>query len=43
MSFPMDTDYIAIPAVAVSVTTLVTVSLFTPKPADSDWEHFIER
>jgi SSS family solute:Na+ symporter/sodium/proline symporter len=42
MSFPMDTDYIAIPAVAVSVTTLVAVSLLTPKPADSDWEHFID-
>jgi SSS family solute:Na+ symporter len=43
VSFPMDTDYIAIPAVIVSVTTLVLVSLLTPKPADSDWEQFIER
>ena len=37
----MDTDYIAIPAVIVSVTTLVVVSLLTPKPLDSDWQEFI--
>ncbi|MFT5502265.1 MAG: SSS family solute:Na+ symporter [Woeseiaceae bacterium] len=42
VGFPMDTDYIAIPAVIVSVTTLVVVSLLTPKPADSDWQDFIE-
>lgn len=42
VSFPMDTDYIAIPAVIVSVTTLVTVSLLTAKPAPADWEEFIE-
>lgn len=41
ISFPMDTDYIAIPAVIVSVTTLVVVSLLTPKPADSDWREFM--
>ena len=39
--FPMDTDYIAIPAVIVSVTTLVVVSLLTPKPAEEDWREFI--
>ena len=39
--FPMDTDYIAIPAVIVSVTTLVVVSLVTPEPLDSDWQEFI--
>ena len=39
--FPMNTDYIAIPAVIVSVTTLVMVSLLTPKPLDSDWQEFI--
>jgi hypothetical protein len=38
----MDTDYIAIPAVIVSVTTLVVVSLLTAKPQQSDWEEFIE-
>jgi len=38
--FPMDTDYIAIPAVIVSVTTLVVVSLLTPKPQESDWLEF---
>jgi SSS family solute:Na+ symporter/sodium/proline symporter len=41
VSFPMDTDYIAIPAVIVSVTTLVVVSLLTPKPVDSDWQPFM--
>ncbi len=41
ISFPMDTDYIAIPAVIVSVTTLVAVSLLTPKPAKEDWAEFI--
>ena len=39
--FPMDTDYIAIPALIVSVTTLVVVSLVTPKPLESDWQEFI--
>ena len=38
--FPMDTDYIAIPAVLISVTTLVVVSLLTPKPQESDWREF---
>ena len=41
-TFPMDTDYIAIPAVIVTVTTLVVVSLLTPKPPDEDWQDFIE-
>jgi SSS family solute:Na+ symporter/sodium/proline symporter len=41
IAFPMDTDYIAIPAVIVSVTTLVVVSLLTPKPPESDWQEFI--
>ena len=41
ISFPMDTDYIAIPAVIVSVSTLVLVSLLTPKPQDSDWREFM--
>jgi hypothetical protein len=42
MTFPMDTDYIAIPAVIVSVTTLIVVSLLTPKPLETDWKDFIE-
>jgi len=42
VTFPMDTDYIAIPAVIVSVTTLVVVSLLTPKPDEADWKDFIE-
>ena len=41
VSFPMNTDYIAIPAVVVSVTTLVVVTLITPKPAKEDWVEFI--
>ena len=41
VDFPIDTDYIAIPAVIVSVTTLVIVSLVTPKPPDSDWQEFM--
>lgn len=40
--FPMDTDYIAIPALIVSVTTLVVVSLVTPKPLESDWQEFVQ-
>ena len=42
VSFPMDTDYIAIPAVIVSVTTLIVVSLLTAAPKPADWEEFIE-
>jgi solute:Na+ symporter, SSS family len=42
ISFPMDTDYIAIPAVIVSVSTLLLASLVTAKPVQSDWEEFIE-
>jgi SSS family solute:Na+ symporter/sodium/proline symporter len=40
-AFPMDTDYIAIPAVIVSVSTLIVVSLATPRPATADWREFI--
>ncbi|MCZ6827282.1 MAG: hypothetical protein O7D88_07265, partial [Gammaproteobacteria bacterium] len=42
ISFPMDTDYIAIPAVIVSVSTLIIVSLLTAKPVESDWREFID-
>jgi SSS family solute:Na+ symporter/sodium/proline symporter len=41
VSFPMDTDYIAIPALIVSVSTLVIVSLLTPRPDKADWQEFI--
>ncbi|MDH4108461.1 MAG: sodium:solute symporter family protein [Gammaproteobacteria bacterium] len=41
LDFPMDTDYIAIPAAIVTVATLVLASLLTPRPADSDWQEFI--
>lgn len=40
--FPLSSDYIAIPAVIVSVSTLIIVSLLTPKPAESDWAPFID-
>jgi SSS family solute:Na+ symporter/sodium/proline symporter len=40
-AFPMDTDYIAIPAVIASVSTLVVVSLLTPRPDEADWREFI--
>jgi SSS family solute:Na+ symporter/sodium/proline symporter len=39
--FPMNTDYIALPAVSASILTLVFVSLMTPKPDDSEWQPFI--
>ncbi len=41
-SFPMDTDYIALPALVVSVSTLVIASLASPKPVESDWNEFID-
>ncbi len=41
-TFPMNTDYIALPAVTVTVTTLVVVSLLTAKPEPSDWQEFID-
>jgi len=41
IGFPMDTDYIAIPAAIVSVMTLVLASLLTPRPADADWQEFM--
>lgn len=39
---PINTDYIALPAVVVSVTALVAVSLFAEQPADDDWAGFID-
>lgn len=41
-SLPLDTDYIAIPALLVSVSTLIFVSLVTPKPQASEWSEFID-
>ncbi|HZD53620.1 MAG TPA: sodium:solute symporter family protein [Woeseiaceae bacterium] len=40
-TFPVNTDYIAIPALIVSVSTLVLVSLLTPRPEKEDWQEFI--
>lgn len=42
VTFPIDTDYIAIPAVVVSVTTLIAVSLLTAAPKQDDWKDFID-
>jgi SSS family solute:Na+ symporter len=39
--FPIEADYIAIPAVIVSTTTIILVSLMTAKPAERDWREFI--
>jgi len=41
ISFPMDTDYIALPAVTASILTLIIVSFMTPKPDDSEWQPFM--
>jgi SSS family solute:Na+ symporter/sodium/proline symporter len=41
-TFPMNTDYIALPAVVVTVTTLIVVSLLTSRPERSDWQEFID-
>lgn len=41
LAFPMNADYIAIPAVIVSVATLVLVSLATPRPEPRDWQEFV--
>lgn len=40
--FPMEADYIAIPALFISVTTLVIVSLLTPKPPEEVWKPFMK-
>ncbi|MFQ5631531.1 MAG: sodium:solute symporter, partial [bacterium] len=40
--FPMDTDYIAIPALIVSLVTLIAVSLSTLPSEESVWKPFIE-
>jgi len=42
VSFPFNVDYIAIPAVIVTVSTLIIVSLVTPRPVKEDWEEFME-
>jgi SSS family solute:Na+ symporter/sodium/proline symporter len=41
--FPLDTDYIAIPAVIVSVLTLIIVSLLTKPDDESKWKPFVEK
>ncbi|MCJ7815922.1 MAG: hypothetical protein MUP31_07720, partial [Xanthomonadales bacterium] len=41
-TLPVDTDYIAIPAVVVSILTLIVVSLLTKRPDEKDWAGFIE-
>lgn len=41
--FPMDTDYIAIPALATSLILLIGVSLMTKPSPKSKWEPFFEK
>jgi SSS family solute:Na+ symporter/sodium/proline symporter len=41
--FPMDTDYIAIPALLVSLVALVVVSHATPPSEENVWRPFIEK
>jgi SSS family solute:Na+ symporter/sodium/proline symporter len=40
--FPVDVDYISIPSVIVSITTLIVVSFASRRPDEKDWEEFIE-
>ncbi len=39
---PVNTDYIAIPSLAASLTLLIVVSLFTTKPSEDKWKPFFE-
>ncbi len=43
INFPLNTDYIAIPALIMSVTTLIVVSILTPHSPEEKWKPFIER
>ncbi len=40
VSFPVDTDYIAIPALAMSLIMLIGVSLLTPHSPEEKWKPF---
>ena len=42
IQFPIDTDYIAIPSLALSLTALVVVSLLTPASPESKWKPFFQ-
>ncbi len=42
IGFPVDTDYIAIPSLALSLTALIVVSLLTPPSPDSKWKPFFQ-
>lgn len=39
---PVNTDYIAIPSLAASLTLLIVVSLLTAKPSEDKWKPFFE-
>ncbi|MEM9859345.1 MAG: sodium:solute symporter family protein [Bacteroidota bacterium] len=41
-TFPVDTDYIAIPSLTLSLTALIVVSLLTPKPDAAKWKPFFD-
>ena len=43
ISFPVDTDYIAIPSLALSLAALIIVSLLTPASPQSKWKPFFQQ
>lgn len=42
ITFPVNTDYIAIPSLILSLTALIVVSLLTPKPDEAKWKPFFD-
>ncbi len=42
ITFPVETDYIAIPSLILSLTALIVVSLLTPKPDEAKWKPFFD-
>ncbi|MEM7106855.1 MAG: sodium:solute symporter family protein [Bacteroidota bacterium] len=42
ITFPVITDYIAIPSLALSLTALIAVSLLTPEPKEAKWKPFFD-
>ena len=43
LTFPVETDYIAIPSLVLSLTALIAVSLLTPKPDEAKWKPFFDK
>ncbi len=40
VSFPVDTDYIAIPSLILSLVALISISLLTPRSPEEKWKPF---